>query len=49
MQQSNSFILLKASDLGISQRIIPLVYATINISYTIIGIPSGILADRIGK
>jgi MFS family permease len=44
-----SFILLKASDLGISQRIIPLVYATINISYTIIGIPSGILADRIGK
>jgi len=46
---SYSFILLKASDLGISQRFMPLVYATINISYTIIGIPSGILADRIGK
>jgi MFS family permease len=46
---SYSFILLKASDLGISQRFMPLVYATINISYTIIGIPSGILDDRIGK
>jgi MFS family permease len=46
---SYSFILLKASDLGISQRFMPLVYATINISYTLIGIPSGILADRIGK
>jgi MFS family permease len=44
-----SFILLKASDLGISKDAIPLVYAVINISHTIIGIPSGILADRIGK
>jgi MFS family permease len=44
-----SFILLKASDLGISKGVIPLVYAVINISHTIIGIPSGILADRIGK
>ena len=44
-----SFILLKASNLGISQNIIPLVYATINIAHTIIGIPAGLLADKIGK
>jgi MFS family permease len=44
-----SFILLKASDLGIEKDVIPLVYAVINISHTIIGIPSGVLADRIGK
>lgn len=44
-----SFILLKASDLGIGKDVIPLVYAVINISHTIIGIPAGVLADRIGK
>jgi MFS family permease len=44
-----SFILLKASDLGISKGVIPLVYAVINVSHTAIGIPTGILADRIGK
>ena len=36
-----SFILLKASNLGINKNIIPLVYAVINISHTAIGIPSG--------
>jgi MFS family permease len=44
-----SFILLKGSDLGISQSTIPLVYAAINITHTIIGIPAGLLADKIGK
>ena len=44
-----SFILLKASDLGISQSTIPIVYAAINITHTIIGIPVGLLADKIGK
>jgi MFS family permease len=44
-----SFILLKASNLGINKNVIPLVYAVINISHTAIGIPSGILADKIGK
>lgn len=44
-----SFILLRASDLGVEESFIPLVYAAINISHTVIGIPSGILADRIGK
>jgi MFS family permease len=44
-----SFILLKASNLGIGKDVIPLIYAIINISHTAIGIPTGILADRIGK
>jgi MFS family permease len=44
-----SFILLLASDLGVEDNLIPLVYATINVAHTAIGIPSGILADRIGK
>jgi MFS family permease len=44
-----SFILLKASELGVDKNIIPLVYAVINVSHTVIGIPSGLLADRIGK
>ena len=44
-----SFILLRASDLGISENLIPLVYATINVAHTAIGLPSGILADKVGK
>ena len=44
-----SFILLKASNLGIDKDVIPLIYAIINISHTAIGIPTGVLADRIGK
>lgn len=44
-----SFILLRASEVGVDQSFIPIVYAVINIAHTIIGIPAGILADRIGK
>ncbi len=44
-----SFVLLKSSELGVATSSIPLVYATINITHTVIGIPSGIIADRIGK
>lgn len=44
-----SFILLKSSDLGVSESSIPLVYLAINITHTAVGIPSGIIADRIGK
>lgn len=44
-----SFILLRASELGVDQSFIPIVYAAINIAHTIIGIPAGILADKIGK
>lgn len=44
-----SFVLLKASDSGVEESLIPIVYAVMNISHTAIGIPSGILADKIGK
>ena len=44
-----SFILLRASELGVDQSFIPIVYAVINIAHTIIAIPAGILADEIGK
>ena len=44
-----SFILLKSSELGINEGTIPIVYAVINVSHTAIGIPAGILADKIGK
>ena len=43
------FILLRASDLGIAENLIPLIYATLNVAHTAIGIPSGILADKVGK
>ncbi len=44
-----SFVLLKSSELGVSQNHVPIVYAVINIAHTVIGIPAGVLADRIGK
>ncbi len=43
------FILLRASDLAVDENLIPLVYATLNVAHTAIGIPSGILADKVGK
>jgi MFS family permease len=45
----SQFLLLRASELAVDKNIIPLVYAVINVSHTVIGIPSGLLADRIGK
>jgi len=44
-----SFILLKAQDLGVAETFIPIIYMVINITHTLIGIPSGILSDIIGK
>lgn len=44
-----SFILLRASSLGILDDQIPLVYVTINALSVVAAFPSGMLADRIGK
>jgi MFS family permease len=44
-----SFVLLKSTDLGIEQNFVPIIYALINITHTVIGIPAGILSDRVGK
>ncbi len=44
-----SFVLLEASLLGVQEGLIPLVYAVLNVATVILGIPAGLLADRIGK
>lgn len=44
-----SFILLKAAELGASDNVIPIVYAVINVTHTLIAIPAGLLSDRVGK
>lgn len=44
-----SFVLLNAKEANISEPLIPLIYALINLAHTIIAIPSGLLADRVGK
>ncbi len=46
---SFSFILLRASSLGIPDGQIPLVYVTINAVSVVAAYPSGLLADKIGK
>jgi len=44
-----SFVLLNASEAGFDYRIIPVFYALINLSHTLIAIPSEVLSDRIGR
>ncbi len=44
-----SFVLLEASSLGIQAADIPLVYAVLNLATVVIGLPAGILADKVGK
>ena len=44
-----AFILVRASDLGVADSMILLIYTVINVSHTLIGYPAGMLADRIGK
>jgi len=45
-----SFILLNAELLGIQDsKILALVYGVLNVATVILGLPSGILADRVGK
>ncbi len=44
-----SFVLVKAAALGTDSTLIPLVYATLNVATVVVGLPSGLLADRFGK
>ena len=44
-----SFILLKASDLGVVSALGPLVYGVIQVAHTAVAIPMGTLSDKIGK
>ena len=43
-----SFVLVKSSELGLEKNFVPLVYVMINIMHTLIGIPTGVLVDKIG-
>lgn len=44
-----SFVLLRSSELGISDQFIPLTYAILNLAHTGIALPAGIVSDKIGK
>lgn len=44
-----SFVLLNAREAGVSDLLIPIVYAVVNVTHTVAAIPAGILADNIGK
>jgi len=44
-----SFVLVKAGTLGVQESQIPLVYASLNLATVIVGLPAGMLSDRIGK
>jgi len=44
-----SFVLLNAKQLGVTDMLIPIVYALVNITHTAIAIPAGMLSDRVGK
>jgi len=44
-----SFILLNAKEMGVNDALIPVVYAVVNVTHTLIAIPSGRLSDKIGK
>lgn len=43
-----SFVLVESSELGLEKNFVPLVYVVINIAHTMIGIPAGVLSDKIG-
>ncbi len=44
-----SFVLVKANVMGVDQATVPLVYAVLNVATVVAGLPSGLLADKIGK
>jgi hypothetical protein len=44
-----AFVLVRASDLGVSDSMVLLTYALTNGFHTLIGYPAGVLAERIGK
>ncbi|MDP1758504.1 MAG: MFS transporter [Thermodesulfovibrionales bacterium] len=46
---SDVFLILKATDAGIKERQIPIIYLCFNLVYALTAIPAGILSDRIGR
>ena len=46
---SDTFILLRASDLGYSPWAVVMVYALFNLTYSALSYPAGVLSDRLGR
>lgn len=46
---SDSFLILRAQNVGISPVIIPIVYAVFNLFYAALSVPAGSLSDKIGR
>ena len=46
---SDVFLILKATDTGIKETQIPIIYLCFNLVYALTAIPAGILSDRIGR
>lgn len=46
---SYAFYILRASELGIAAKMIPIIYLVYNIIYSLVAMPVGILSDRFGR
>lgn len=46
---SNFFLVLRAKDLGFTGSLVPILYMTMNVTYALLAVPAGRLADRFGK
>lgn len=46
---SDVFLILKATDTGIKETQIPIIYLCFNLIYSLTSVPAGILSDRIGR
>ncbi|MCE5195376.1 MAG: MFS transporter [Nitrospiraceae bacterium] len=46
---SDVFLILRASNIGVKETHIPILYLTFNLVYALTSLPAGILSDRIGR
>ena len=44
-----SFILLNAQEAGVTDALLPIIYALVNVTHMVIAIPIGVVSDHIGK
>jgi MFS family permease len=46
---SDAFLILRAQDVGVATVLIPVLYMMFNLIYSVLSIPAGLVADRIGR
>jgi MFS family permease len=46
---SDAFLILRARDLGVAVVMIPVLYVMFNLVYSMLSLPAGLLADRVGR